>query len=234
MSEININNILNGKIPYNIREFNHTLKPSLSISGVACVGKSTILNEIDHKIKSGRRGKIINKKDSIFLSMITQTSSFIDSISYPNNISDRSFVDNFIWRIIMSVIGLPIEDQLKYIKIFLDALSDDINFENSNIIFILEDNYNENRERMIKRATNGDLFRGRILDYVLTQNLVYYLFALKTKINFIPKSKINLIKLNNDSPSNINNFIVDPEKINNVLYYEKKDKPLIEFFDLNK
>ena len=46
------------------------------------------------------------------------------------------------------------------------------------IIFIIDDNINENRLRMLKRNTDGDFKRCMIENYVKTQNLVYKLFGL--------------------------------------------------------
>ncbi|UVX94918.1 TK1 [Callinectes sapidus nudivirus] len=174
----------------------NTKKVAVSINGTACVGKTSLLNEIVDEVKKrhdpscttmkvgpygGFRGKDSNQILALTYQMIA-----VDLVTgYPSNVMDRDIFNNLLWRLIMQCMGTcPLEE-------FIDRVTDlFVNFVSKNLVAIMLTypvvvlvDFDEvsNRERMFNRGNGGDRFRCFIENYVPSQNVFYCLFACMAK-----------------------------------------------------
>lgn len=167
----------------NIIDFNNRTLESLVLTGTACVGKTSLQiklhNETQipiykHTLFDGFK----NKDDCQINALLYQLSGF--STLTNNNelyIADRGPLDNFIWRIIMTLVGKETKEEIlnEFFKILQHINHYSFSgFHRKPWIIILEVDEYKNRERMKKRDDGGDYYRAFLPNYVNIQNLVYF------------------------------------------------------------
>lgn len=204
------------------------------ISGTACTGKSTlikqILEDLNNKnynidyIKRSNNCKYKYRDYSIYGSLASQLGSFSDFINYNYHIHDRCFLDAIIWIIINNLFDAKDDEIENIIQTFISSIP--ITFNNlskMNIIFILENDIEENIKRMRNRNTGKDYSRSFIKNYCYYQNLVYKTFAETFNIPYFYNTNDNLEYLKKSIITFFESY--DKDFINN----NKKIQPKIEY-----
>lgn len=185
----------------NILKLHQCVHESLVLTGTACVGKTYLQRSLQKecKIQSFKHtllGGFKNKDDSQINALLYQISGFAN-LSNALYVSDRGPLDNFIWRIIMHLIG--IHDIDKIIDEFMKIMSQINHFVFSGLnkkpwVFILENNEQENRKRMLNRNEGGDYFRAYLPHYVKLQNMVYGTIGILCGSTVVTNNYISEIK----------------------------------------
>jgi len=154
------------------------------ITGQACCCKTTILNKLLElgwrKFSRGDVGSFSGKSSSA--AAIGNLHAALDfTLTRPNVIGDRGYIDNVIWSFIMPACS-PI-DSKSFVYNMLSFLNSNFNepsiaqyISQKGLIFI--DPYVDlNRTRQLNRCESGDSHRARIFMYPIAQFMVYYTVA---------------------------------------------------------
>lgn len=167
-----------------------TLPYLITLSGVAAVGKSTFIYglESQHQIVVLSRSdlgtfscKLTNPAAIANLNCAFLGNNLIENSSYI--VYDRNLFDNIIWRFIMIIVDPQVPYNV-WLPLFIKFMRTSIcrttyeYFARNITFFVLESNEMRNKERMMARGTDGDLFRHRISRYVVAQNFAYYASAI--------------------------------------------------------
>lgn len=173
----------------------HSYGPVKFITGVACAGKTTMLNELrknNWKIYSrGDIGSFSGKaNDPATIASLYAAQNYI--LSQNDTIGDRSMIDNVVWQFIMEYcnsecFGRVVTDFLQFLNSKFNEPSIMAFIMDRGLIF-LDTNFEANAQRMMSRNTDGDSHRSRIRSlandkrslvnsYASTQFLVYYMCA---------------------------------------------------------
>lgn len=169
------------------RTHNH----AIFISGTACVGKSTFLNNIITNIKenynecatimkSGRCGGFDGKDEDLILALSLQAMMINYGVTYINCIGDRTPYDNLIWRFIMNLVrfndtNVMLTEFVRSFSKLSPVLLQLIGQEP--YIFLINTNVCKIREMMKTRNNGNDSWRADVYRYVEIQNMVYGVFA---------------------------------------------------------
>ena len=205
---------------------NRTHNHAIFISGTACVGKSTFLENVNLNIKknynecatimkSGRCGGFDGKDEDLIMALILQASMINYGLSYINCVGDRTPYDNLLWRFIMALVQFDNDKDIvssfvtsfsKFPPTLLALIGREpfIFFINSNVTYI--------RDMMKKRGKGNDSWRADVHKYVEIQNMVYGVFASLTKCLIF-----DLADYDNKIPSNIEKLINEKCKRNNSI-----------------
>lgn len=171
------------------------------VTGTACVGKSTLMRRINHEcglkiVKRGYLGGFEAKShepgaaDGLMLALQ-------NTLSNENTIGDRGMFDNTAWRLIMHLLDykliitnknkklsyreLDVDGIIKLARNFFGAVYSPFSIEElkKHTVLVIIDPYPKwNKIRMYNRGTKGDKHRSTILNYVVAQNIVYYIYAM--------------------------------------------------------
>lgn len=167
---------------------NHTHNHAISITGTACVGKTSILNDAlaivqsfdpNAKIyKSGRLGGFSDKDFEQIRALSYQYTMISVKETYFTSILDRSPLDNIFWRFILPLMNTQKSMVDEFIEILPLMTHFDMKcLEREPIIYIIDSDVEKVRDRMRKRLTGTDAVRAMIENYVPAQNMVYGVFA---------------------------------------------------------
>lgn len=152
------------------------------ITGLACVGKSSLKRHLT-KYNLLSRGDLggFSAKSHCPLSVSGLYYSLNWALRHKNIIGDRGCFDNNIWRAIQEYVDPRYEDTLvdDLLNFFANWLNIPIiNSAREERVIIIIDPYIHNcRERMLRRALDGDLLRARIKNYNIVQIMAYYIGA---------------------------------------------------------
>lgn len=155
------------------------------ITGVACVGKSTILEHLNLNGWStpsrGSLGIFAGKaKNPATISGLHSALQL--ALTKYNAVGDRGLIDNPIWTFIMQMCD-PNEIGHDFLGKFMNFISSSFNklslmeFANHKVVVIIETNTECNVSRMTSRASGGDLYRSRLPYYVHSQAMAYFLIG---------------------------------------------------------
>lgn len=153
------------------------------ISGEACCGKTTIANYLKFNgwqiYSRGDCGSFSGKATNP--AAVGCLHSALDYVlTQPYVIGDRGYIDNILWVFIMSACGIKnidtlIIELLKFFNANFNAPAI-ANFCSQKGVIFLDPHADKNKERMLKRNTDGDAHRARIEHYQVCQ-FITYLFA---------------------------------------------------------
>lgn len=169
------------------RTHNH----AVFVSGTACVGKTTFLNDAIKNIqekynecatimKSGRCGGFDGKDEDLILALSLQATMLNYATTYTTCIGDRTPYDNLIWRFIMNLprfndTGSMVAEFTKSFSKFSPVLLQLIAKEP--YIIIINTNVLKIREQMKMRNHANDVSRSDVYRYVELQNMAYGVFG---------------------------------------------------------
>lgn len=154
------------------------------ITGVACCGKTTLLNELKScgwtVCSRADLGTFSGKCKSA--AAIAGLHAAMDSALRRGDVlGDRGPIDNPLWSIIMPLCDPKYRDTLveQMLTFFIGFLNEHvIAYMVQQIVVIFIDQYPSlNRKRMLRRCSNGDAFRARLEMYPITQFMAYYMAA---------------------------------------------------------
>ncbi|QBB28658.1 p-loop NTPase [Homarus gammarus nudivirus] len=170
-----------------------TKNAAVCVNGTACVGKTSLLLEIQEEIKKthdplcrimklGTYGTYKGKDQSQTLALTYQSIGMSLVMNEPASLMDRDPFNNLIWRIILQLMGTYETDESFIVaatNLVVSTLSRNLMATISQfpIIFLVDFDETANRERMFNRATGGDRKRCYIKNYVMAQNIIYGLCA---------------------------------------------------------
>ncbi|UHB41793.1 p-loop NTPase/TK1 [Macrobrachium rosenbergii nudivirus] len=170
----------------------NTYNVAVCVNGTACVGKSSLLNEISIQIKEtidnnsiilkvGKYGGFKGKDINQVLAMTYQLVGTDLLMRHPTSLMDRCPFNNLIWRFILQCMKYKIgSDNIdEMTKIVHESLPMNLIkiMQSFPVIVLIDLNILKNRERMFNRSTGGDGYRCYINSYVHLQNVFYTLFA---------------------------------------------------------
>ena len=232
----------------NSNDFNEKKNPfAVSVTGTACVGKTTILhrainiirNEDDENAKiykAGKLGGFVGKDTEQILAMCYQYTMMSVEQTYYTSILDRCCLDNLIWRFIMTLMNSNesmVDTFMKELPCLTPLI---ITFLSKHpIIFIIDTNVNLVRKRMKQRGMGNDLARAQIENYVPAQNMVYGVLAKMSNSILIDLATIrdidrdSGIPMSEDTIDAIVNLIVKKIKHNINLNGLPKEKCIDDF-----
>lgn len=154
------------------------------ITGQACVGKSSLIRHLTKgKYNLISRGDLggFTAKSHCPLSVSGLYYSLNWALRHKNIIGDRGCFDNNVWRAIQEYVDPRYEDTL--VDNLLDFFANWLNIPIINsareerVIIIIDPYIHNCRERMLRRASDGDLLRARIKNYNIVQIMAYYIGA---------------------------------------------------------
>lgn len=156
--------------------------PLKFISGVACSGKTTILNKLrDKNWKIFSRGDVgsFGGKANNAPTIATLHAALEFVLTQSDVIGDRGPIDNPLWTIIMelcdpSFTGSIVIRILEYFNSNFNEPSIAYFVKQCGVIF-LDTNFKANAGRMIVRNLNGDAHRSRLDRYAMVQFIAYYI-----------------------------------------------------------
>lgn len=171
-----------------------------SINGTACVGKTSILNNLIDKVKSAKPecakkvnvlklskcGGVKGKDTNSLIGMQCAIIMMNAVESSPLCIADRCPFNNIIWQMIMSIINNESgtsspREMAMYILANMNKNTLEL-MRSYPVVVIIDSDVMANRVRMYDRGrltlentnrSTGDLFRWSIPNYVTAQNLIY-------------------------------------------------------------
>lgn len=155
------------------------------ISGEACCGKTTIANYLKSNgwqiYSRGDCGSFSGKATNP--AAVGCLHSALDYVlTQPNVIGDRGYIDNILWVFIMYACSMKNIDMLivEMLKFFNANFNEPAiaNFCSQKGVIFLDPYPDKNKERMLKRNTDGDAHRGRIQHYQVCQFMTYFFAAL--------------------------------------------------------
>ncbi|UBZ25644.1 TK1 [Carcinus maenas nudivirus] len=172
---------------------NNTDDIAVSINGTACVGKTKLLQEIQHEVikrydpscqilKIGKYGGFKGKDSNQILSLTYQGIALNLVNRQPTSIMDRDPFNNLIWRCILQCMKTFDRDEDLidlFVEIFVTSVSRNLvkTMQQYPVVVLVDFDEIQNRMRMFNRATGGDRKRCFITNYVKIQNIVYCTFA---------------------------------------------------------
>lgn len=228
--------ILNGFNPFlstnHVKIEEQTKSPCKYITGVACVGKTKLLEKMtnlypDLQVFSrGKLGGYSRKSDCI--STVSAMNVAIEVIlSQDGVIGDRGAIDNVVWREIMQFIEYDVSDE-SMISNLVTKMTSNIEkilcdatffaYSTHKVVIIVDLFPKKNLKRLAKRGQSNDIHRSRIDLYGVLQSFTYCLFArmFNFKIIFTPYDK------NGDfSPELYSNYIPEIAEYLNLGRYSK-------------
>jgi len=156
------------------------------ITGVACCGKTTILNRLNQHgwiIKS--RGDLgtfgAKSKSSAHVAALHAALDHAYRAGATHIIGDRGPIDNPLWSAIMELCNPEYTDTMvSKLMIFFEKTFNELVIRyhaGFDVVVFLDPYPSRNRERMLRRCENGDVLRGRLQQYVSAQFMAYYIFA---------------------------------------------------------
>lgn len=151
--------------------------PVVYVTGTACVGKSSALDSFK-TISRGELGGFDMK--CVAPEQAASLNAAVNELSTTDYVGDRGTIDNVLWTFIMSNINTDPDELLDQFIIWIDNTFNEISlarFVRELVLVIVDSNSGMNRIRMLKRASGGDLDRGRIISYPFVQSFAYYAFA---------------------------------------------------------
>lgn len=156
------------------------------ITGVACCGKTTLLQTLKHSgwqcWNRGDMGSFAGKSKSP--ACVASLHAAIDRKLRSGSgyiIGDRGPIDNPLWTAIMPLCDPKYKDSVvsllaRFFKTTFNELVVEYHAEFDVVVFL--DQYpSRNRSRMLHRNEGGDAHRGRLHQYVPVQFMAYYMFA---------------------------------------------------------
>lgn len=175
-------------IPYKLENLNIDLEsirsigPLKFISGVACSGKTTILNKLrQQNWKVFSRGDIgsFGGKANSAPTIGTLHAALEYVLTQSDVIGDRGPIDNPLWTIIMELCdpncsGSLVTRILQFFNSHFNEPSIAYFIKHRGVIFI-DTNFKANAARMMSRNTHGDAHRSRLQSYAKTQFMAYYI-----------------------------------------------------------
>ena len=157
------------------------------LTGQSACLKTTILNKLRddfHLLRVSRstagsfagKSKNATQKTNLILSLL-------NALKHEYVIGDRGFIDNMLWEILMPIFESKFDandDVEQFLFWFVGNFNEHvISFllYMQKPIILLDSNFNENKERLLKRGQAGDYQRARINCYESKQFLYYYFMA---------------------------------------------------------
>jgi len=173
--------------------------PVIYITGQACVGKSTLLRDINkskcHVYSRGDLGSFAGKVNNP-----AAVSGLYLALSYSsryNVIGDRGFIDNPLWVHIMKATNPHHRIQDNFIDDLIQFINSSFNLfsvselSSHDVFVILDPNNKANKQRMVNRNTNNDSLRSRIPFYNFAQVMCYWFMAKICNWNIVYVPYIN-------------------------------------------
>lgn len=152
--------------------------PVIYLTGTACVGKSTALNDYA-TVSRGDLGGFTMK--GISVEQAASLNAAVNELAYMENVvGDRGTIDNVLWTWIMANIKTKPEDYVKSFVIWLENTFNEASltrYIKELVVIIVDPNSKMNSKRMIARGSGGDADRGRINSYPTVQSFAFFAFA---------------------------------------------------------
>lgn len=178
------------EIPYNIQDEignYRDLKARAElkfITGQACCGKTTLLNAMRRRgwriVSRGSVGSFAGKSSNP-VAVACLHASIDWALRHDNVLGDRGHIDNPLWVGIMQFCDprhseTLVTDLLNFISDNFNAATLGFFIAQKGVVFV--DPYaSKCAERMLRRGTGGDAFRGRIATYAIVQTMAYLMVA---------------------------------------------------------
>lgn len=192
------------------------------ITGVACCGKTTLLNALNADgwiiYSRGDLGSFGGKsKSAATIGIMNVTMEYV--LRQTDVIGDRGPLDNAIWEFIMNIMSSKqyednAEEIVRSLLLFIGTHVNDAAIEalssHCGVIF-LDGDCSQNRQRMIKRGESGDTYRGRLDLYPEMQFIAYYTCALLFKWSII------MVPYNSDGEFAPDQYTNIAEKIDQIM-----------------